>query len=372
MDTNNVKNGFANSSQRVAYTYQRMLSPFYPVNVEGLTGAQQVEMSAAQADLHAFFRVLYDALYTDPEQFGLPFAADSYLVVDHSKEGRDKTEVKRVLDRQRKLVDEGLNFLSAFGQQARVEGKSLVLDPGSGAMDFFKKKNGRAWAKGMERAGLIFTLTSGSLVGSNMKFPNMMPALKLLAESCVSCENQDMGRVFFARCDFRALQQDFSVTAPDLFHAFKPENADWAMNLHNFFIDRDYKALVEIGRMFAWSVKYQGKKSIKASPLFQVDYDERLLNQMRAGIKCASAQRLTPLLPNQTKALQDDFARRSNRCGDCHWCDNQKSLGPVEYEYEGERRKICWYVNSDLNEFSRETVDLVKEYALMHEGLGDK
>ncbi len=143
-----------------------------------------------------------------------------------------------------------------------------------------------------------------------------------------------------------------------------------AEDLHGYLTARNYKAQIEFGRMFAWSVKYQGKKSIKATPLFQIDFDERLLHRMRAGIKCASAQRIVPLLPGQSQALQDDFTRRSFSCGNCHWCDNQKSLGPVEYEYRGENRTVCWYVNSDLNEFTEDTANLVKEYAEMHEGLG--
>ena len=370
MDTREIKKIFGNASQRVAYTYQRMLSEFHPVIPDGLSEALQAEMTAAQADLHAFFRKLYDALFDVPEQFGLPATADIYLVVDHAKEGPDKTEVKRVLDRQRKPVEEGLSFLFALGLEGKVGAGALVLDLASAALDFTRRKSGRAWVKGMECAGLVLNQAVGAVVASNEQFPKMFTALELLAEACARCENPDVGRVFFARCDFRALKHDFSVAAQDLFRIFTPENTAWAAELHDYFTGKNYKAQVEIGRMFSWTVKYQGKKSIKATPLFQVDFDERLLNQMRAGIKCASAQRVVPLLPDQSRALQDDFARRANRCGDCHWCDNKPSLQPVEYEYRGELRKICWYVNSDLNEFSRETIGLVKEYALMHEGLG--
>lgn len=370
MDTREIKKNFGNASQRVASTYQRMLSEFHPVILDGISETQQEEMAAAQADLHAFFRKLYVALYDVPEHFGLPAAADTYLVEDHAKEGPDKTDVKRVLDRQRKPVEEGLSFLLAIGLEGKVGAGALVLDPASAVLDFTRKKSGRAWVKGMESAGLVLNQAVGAVVVSNDQFPKMFPALELLAEACARCENPDVGRVFFARCDFRALKHDFSVAAQDLFRIFTPENAAWAAELHDYFTGKDYKAQVEIGRMFSWTVKYQGKRSIKATPLFQVDFDERLLNQMRAGIKCASAHRVVPLLPNQSQALQDDFARRSFRCSDCHWCNGRKGFGPVEYEYRGEQRKICWYVNSDLNEFSRETIDLVKEYALMHEGLG--
>jgi hypothetical protein len=111
-------------------------------------------------------------------------------------------------------------------------------------------------------------------------------------------------------------------------------------DLHAYFTSKKYQVKVEIGRMFSWTVKYQGKKKIKATPLFQIDFDERLLHRMRAGIKCASAQRIVPLLPNQSQALQDDFSQRSFTCGNCHWCDNQKSFGPVDYEYRGEKREF--------------------------------
>jgi hypothetical protein len=363
MEANILNGTFASTSQRVVSTYQRMLSEFCPVPVDCCTVDEQ-------GDLHAFFHALYEALFTTPDAFGLPAAADTYLLVDHSKEGPNKTDVKKVLDKQRKLVEEGLGFLSAAACAGRIEGQTLLLAAGSPAADFLKKKPGKAWVKGMERAGLILTPAGADITLSNARFPRMIPALKALAESCARSANADLGRVFFARCDFRALRQDFSISALDLYRIFPPADFAWAVELHNFFTLRGYQAQVEIGRMFSWTVKYQGKKTVKSTPLFQIDFDERFAQQMRAGIKCASSQRIVHLLPNQSPALQTDFAARANRCGNCDWCRNSKTLGPSELVYQGETRKICWYVNSDLTVFTPDTIALVKEYAEMHEVLG--
>jgi hypothetical protein len=361
---------FQSASQRVASTYLRMLSEFCPVFPAGLVPVQQAEMQAEQADLHGFFQALYDALYKAPDQFGLPAAADIYLKVGHSQEDPDKGEVKRALDRPRKQVEDGINFLSLFACQANLMNNELVLAPDSDAMVFLKKKPGRTWVHGMEIAGLIFTQNGDTVGAANERFPQMMPALKALAEGCAGFPGPGLGGVFFARCDFRSLLQEFKVAALDLYRAFDPASFAWAYQLHAYFTGRGYQEMVECGRLFNWVVKYQGKKSIKATPLFQMGFDDRYQLPMRVQIKCASAQRIAPLLPGQSLALQEDFNRRAFNCGNCHWCDNQKTLGPYEFEFHGETRKVCWYVLPDLDEFSEETASLVKEYEQMHEGLG--
>jgi hypothetical protein len=38
-------------------------------------------------------------------------------------------------------------------------------------------------------------------------------------------------------------------------------------------------------------------------------------------------------------------------------------------EYKGERRTICWYINPDVRELNDSQVDLIQQYALMHETL---
>ena len=360
MDDMKPNGVFATSAQRVASTYQRMLSEFCPLISDDCTESEQ-------RDLHAFFQALYQTLFNAPQAFGLPATKDIYLIVDHAKEELNKTDVKKLLDKQRKLVEDGLNFLRVAASEGEIDGQTLVLAAGSKAADFLKKKPGKAWLNGMESAGMIVSQISEAVILSNARFPKMMPALKQLAKHC---GDSDVGRVFFARCDFRALRNDFSISALDLYRIFPPADFAWAVELHNFFTSHGYQAQVEIGRMFFYAVKYQGKKAIKSTPLFQVYFDERFLQQMRASIKCASSRRIVPLLSNQTEALQADFAARAIRCGDCGWCRNSKTLGPAELDYQNETRKICWYVNSDLSVFTPQTADLVKEYAQMHDTLG--
>lgn len=361
MDATNFQGVYSTTSRRAANTYRGMLSEFTP-----LPGSLSIE---AQRDLHDFFTALYNELCAAPETFGLPTAADVYLIEDHAKEGPNKTAVKNVLDKQHKLIDGGLSFLAAAGREGRLVGDELFLAAGVGAADFLKKKPGKSWISGMERAGLALIAVDGGVCLQNARFPRMMAALQALAHACASCADTALGQLFFARCDLRALAGDFTVQPLDLYRIFPAEDTAWAADLHEYFTTRGYQAQVEFGRIYAWTVKYQGKRAVKATPLFQVDFDERYLHQMRAQIKCASVQRIVGRVAQQSAALQADFAGRVFNCGDCSWCDTRPHLGPSEFSYAGETRKICWYIPGDLKQITPETRELVKEYAVMHETL---
>lgn len=90
---------------------------------------------------------------------------------------------------------------------------------------------------------------------------------------------------------------------------------------------------------------------------------------LRAWIKCASAPRVIPLVAAQSQTLQDDFACRVITCQGCGWRRNKKTLGPTAFTHRGEKRLVCWYVLPDIAKFDDAAVDLVQEYALIHEAL---
>ena len=370
MDAFGIDGKFESISQRVASTYRRMLTDFCPVIPETLTPEQQEVAIASQRDLHAFFTSLYHVLYTEPALFGLPLTEDTFAISDHGKEGINKTDVKRILDRPRKQIDEGLVLLRALAVNGRVKGDVLVVAPEDPALAYLKKKQGRAWVSGMAAAGVELVDTAGSTILRGENFPHMMPALQSLAQSSMRCKDDNLGRVFFARCDFQAIKENFKSDPVDLFRMLRPEETAWAVEQHAFFTARGYQSQVTLNCLWQWQVKYQGKRSIKGTPLFEIDFDERLLHQMRAQIKCAAASRIAPLVEKHSIALQEDFNRRTFNCLNCHWCDSRPHLGPVELTSAGETRKVCWYVPGDLNAFTVETSALVREYAELHEALG--
>jgi hypothetical protein len=78
-----------------------------------------------------------------------------------------------------------------------------------------------------------------------------------------------------------------------------------------------------------------------------------------------------PLLPQQPTLLQQDFFRHAHSCGapKCSWCKTRKSLGPSELEYGGERRTICWWMQRQFDRLDAHAVDLVQQYARLHEAL---
>lgn len=199
----------------------------------------------------------------------------------------------------------------------------------------------------------------------------MMPALQSLAAACAQVSDERAGRFYFARCDFKALKKGYTVDAMDLYRIYNPVDFKHAAQLHEFFSSLGYKTEVTIAGVEYWNVKYQGNRKIKASPLFQMDFDERKVVQRQVFVKCASSSRIVDLIPLHSQALQDDFFSRKNICnGDkCNWCEGKKGLGPSVLEYNGEQTIICWYTNPDVRELTDETVEVIKEYAYLHEEL---
>ena len=198
----------------------------------------------------------------------------------------------------------------------------------------------------------------------------MLAARQTLAVSCAAYESSGMGKFQFARCDFSAAQSR-TPAAVDLYRVFDGDEYRRVMELHGYFEGKKYKAAVEGAGHSAWVVKYQGDRKAKATPLFQIAYDDRYARPLRMLIKCASTTRIADRLPQQSPSLQEDFMQRTYACrGDeCGWCRNRKSLGPTTLTLLGETRKVCWYSNPDIHEFNDETVEVIREYEQMHAGL---
>jgi hypothetical protein len=125
------------------------------------------------------------------------------------------------------------------------------------------------------------------------------------------------------------------------------------------------------GGVSAWRVQYQGQRAIKATPFFEFDYDERRRCPLSTQVKCASANRLVPLLADQPPFLQEDFYRHASTCGGatCGWCKTRKGMGPSVLKHAGDRKTICWYMRRRFAEVDGEAIRLVRQYALLHERL---
>lgn len=44
-------------------------------------------------------------------------------------------------------------------------------------------------------------------------------------------------------------------------------------------------------------------------------------------------------------------------------------MGPSVFEYAGDKKTICWYMQRRFTELDSEAVRLVKQYALLHDAL---
>jgi hypothetical protein len=352
MDTICLSPAYANISQRAAVSFLRLLAA--PSSAAGEI-----------IELHAFFKSLYSSLYQHPEQFGLPLGADLFIDENEPNPKDKKQEVKRRLDKPRGMIVAGLDFLRLAGTQGRLEGQALLLDGYTTALK--QTKVNKAFLCGLGSLGLTLSVSGDTARLHSDRCPHLPNALQAFARCCAAFRDAEMGRFQFARCDERALRQA-SPDPVEVYRVFNDQDYGLVMQLHEFFIQKGYKVAFEGNGFLAWIAKYQGNRKVKATPLFEINFDDRYARPLRLQIKCASTQRIAGLLPQQSQLLRDDFSRRVNFCrGDeCGWCRNSKILGPTVMEINGEPRTVCWYTNPDIHELNQETVELVREYEQMH------
>jgi hypothetical protein len=224
----------------------------------------------------------------------------------------------------------------------------------------------------MQVVGLTVTEQDGVVLVGNAHYPNMIPVLKALAKACGQRDDERIARFLFARCDLNAVDADYQPGVLKLLStALSPTEFGHAVALHHILAEMAYVPAIDIGGVHNWRIQYQGKRAIKATPLFEFEYDERQERQLAMRVKCASTNRLVPLLDGQPATLQQDFFRYAHNCGapKCNWCESRKALGPSVLEYAGAKRTICWWMQRRFSEVDSEAVDLIEQYVLLHESL---
>lgn len=355
---------FGGLAQRVVYSYLRQLP-----DVPALSGLP--EMRASQAELHSFFRDCYQRAYDQPESFGLPVTEDLYTEPGVSKE--EKRAVTTQTKKVRAKMEHGLDFLYLVGQQGELVIQGLEL--GREDYDAFLSKNARAKRQaleGLREVGLTISEGNGSVRVTNTRYPDMMPALQALVEACEERGDKAAQQLFFARCDLRAFDVDYRPEALDLLRLATSSSAyEHAAELHHILEEMGYEPNLRFSHVFDWKVEYQGNRKIKSTPFFEFEYDDRQKDQLVMRVKCASTNRLVPLLAQQSDLLQQDFFEYAHKCGapKCDWCKTRKALGPSVLERDGDKKTICWWMQRQFAEVNAEAVDLVRQYALFHEAL---
>ncbi len=378
---------FNSIAQREAYSYVRSLAAVELPAAVDMPGAD-----ASQRDLRAFFEAFYAALYESPAQFGLPELEDD--CISAADEGQNRTkklaELNRKLQKPRETIIAALELLMQAGYKGQLAAdpttgeQILLLDAGDYLAILKENKIKKPFLSGLAGVGLAVTEFGECVALRSSRFPAMLPALKALATACTqaaacaqAADTADVARVNlahfnFSRCDFRALDPNFHPSPLDLYRAFPPDDYARVARLHEYFTAAGYKPLFAIYAHFNWDIQYQGRRAVKGSPFLSIQYSERFENPLRVQMKCASGNRIAPLIARQPRELQVDFLKRSNTCnGDaCNWCATRKHLGPSQIEVDGTHKTICWYVNPNIEPLTDDAVTLIQQYAAMHEELG--
>jgi hypothetical protein len=362
---------FENTTQRVVFSYQRQMPEFAPVLSESLSLPERNAVSASQQDLDAFFRAFYQSAYVRPETFNLPTTEDVCVEQGASKE--QKQAVTKIVKKARDKMVTAVDYLYHVGRHGKCAADRLLLSQDDYASFFAKgPRVKRKLVQGMQSVGLSVSEQEEGILIGNTTYPQMMPALRALAQACAQRDDQRLATTLFARCDFRALDADFEPDLLELLQtALAPAEYDRAVELHNALTGMDYQASLEIAGVHNWRVQYQGKRAVKSTAFFEYEYDERDKRPLRTTVKCAATNRLVPLLPDQSTRLQQDFFRHAHSCGapKCSWCKTRKGLNPSVLEVDGEKRTICWWMQRHIDKLDDQAIDLVKQYALLHEAL---
>ena len=198
----------------------------------------------------------------------------------------------------------------------------------------------------------------------------MMPAFKMLAEACAL--QGRTGELNFGRCDFRALNPGYEPEAMDLYRVFNPVDFERVSQLHAYLTELNYKPVYQYYGMSGWEVKYQGSRVKRALRWCRSNTRSAISTNcassssvpLRTGLyRCwptgrCSCRRIStggPIIAMETSATGARTRRAWGRRG-----------GRLRVE----TRTICWYTNPDVHVVDDGTVDLVKEYVLLHEALG--
>jgi len=349
---------FQNISQRVVSPYQRQLAALVPDTAD-----------AGHRDLHGFLEALYANLYGDPAAFGLPATEDVY--VDKGDDKARKAKVAAQVKKVRVKLAYAIDFLWLLAVKATPVDEGLQLSAEDYAAFLGKgPRVKRKVLKGMEDVGLSLAEAGGCVVAANGAYPAMMSGLQALGEACAQREDERLAKFLFARCDFRALDPGYGPEPLDMLRAsLSPSEYEHAVALHHRLGEMVYVPSLRLSDAGEWQVQYQGRRAVKSTPFFEFDYDGRKKHQLEMQVKAAAANRLVPLLPQQPATLQADFFLHANTCGGCGWCKTRKALGPAVLEYEGEKKTICWYMRRRFVELDSAAVDLVMQYAQLHEDL---
>lgn len=361
---------YDNISQRAVATLANGVIPLAPVTV-GTFGVAGEQMELAQRDLHGFLTTLYEAMYQQPEQFGMPTSPDDCLASE--REGKErKQEVTKKIKRPEEIIDIAIALLRDLGLQGQVSGNDLVLDETTYKSIFESKgKTKKTILAAMTKVGLGIQMVDGAVALHNTHYPQMMPALKAMAEGCAADGDAKWGASAFARCDLKAILPGYQLDPASLLGYFPPEDRVRAIDLHHYMLDTGHEAVCRAYNAHGWDIQYHGSRKIKGTTLVQIDYSERHRNPMRVHVKCASVNRLISSFSEQPAAVQADFRSRVGRCsGDsCGWCKEKKGLRPSVLEYDGEKLTVCWFAQAHFEELDDKTFELIQGYVRWHQGL---
>jgi hypothetical protein len=297
-----------------------------------------LEQRMGQADLHAFFRCLYTALYEHPEAFGAPEKPyEGYR--ERSKEEEEEHHARNLA--LRKVIEDGmLEFLYQVGQAGEIDGQKLRLS----SVDYdrllkekIKKAKTDKFLKGLEEAGLSLIKEKDGEVITSSPYSNLPAALGRFAKACG--QNKEFGYTFFRRCDFGVFSGKEKPGIEDALRLVEPETWNEIIQTDTMLRERKYKQAFFTGHVQSGYRLRYSKKGDKIVYWLRVRNwsDLALDHSLRWPLETDLTQRLFAALDATQPGLSEQVFSGIRKCQHCY----EPCLARKIVEYVGEKYECC-------------------------------
>jgi hypothetical protein len=162
--------------------------------------------------------------------------------MDEGDSKEQKQDVTKKVKKARDKLAVGVEYLYHVGQQGTpVEGQLRLAQDDYASFFAKSPRVKQKLVKGMGEVGLTVTEQDGAMTIGNAHYPNMMPALKVLAKACAQRDNERIARFLFARCDFCALDVNYQPGMIDMLRTvLSPAECERAADLHHALLEMAY------------------------------------------------------------------------------------------------------------------------------------
>jgi len=291
----------------------------------------------AMQELHIFFQNLYEDMYNYLAKYSIP--AETYP--DELNFNKKRLNAAGVV---RNVI---LDFLYKIGQAGRYEADLLKIEPQvyeELVKDKSKKVKFQSFLDALRQLGLSIVVEENDVYITSMKYPKMLQALSLLSKACTQYGSK--GLYHFQRCDFRVLEQKFTLEMNDVLRVLpEPFRKDLA-ETDQFIIKYKYKRKIEPYNDFGYRIVYSNKAGVVCYCHVNAYFDKKIYMYIRWVLNTEQSTRLFNIVDNESAEFADKIFDSICKCDPkCvpgfNALTPEKCIARIKVERNGRTIHVC-------------------------------